>query len=276
MNVWTIQILPTSVKTMRRAAIVAHPSPAVNVASPFPVVGTALQFPPMNRAAEQIPCPHAVMKRRAKHQFDAWADDYDHSILNHFHFRPSYITLMEEIARFNAERQRPFRILDVGCGTGTLTTALAASPWQVDIVGLDYAGNMCSAAAAKFDADPPGERPHFVNGDSEHLPFDDASFDIITCSNSFHHYPHQQTVVTEMTRLLTPGGRLIIIDGFRDCAIGWFVFDVAIARVEGDIHHAAWPVMSSYFETAGLTAIRRRKFNVLFPAFATVGDKVPT
>ena len=112
----------------------------------------------------------------------------------------------------------------------------------------------------------------FAAGDSEHLPFADASFDLITCSNSFHHYPHQQAVVSEMRRLLRPGGRLIVIDGFRDNVIGWFVFDVIITRVEKDVYHAPWSVMHEYFVRAGLTNIRRRKVNLWFPLLATIGD----
>ena len=72
---------------------------------------------------------------------------------------------------------------------------LAASAWPIDIVGLDYAGKMCAAAAAKFNGHSHHKRPHFINADSEHLPFEDASFDLITCPNSFHHYRPHQTVV---------------------------------------------------------------------------------
>ncbi len=206
-------------------------------------------------------------------QFDRWADSYDRSILHFFLFKPSYLTLVTEIARWHSENPKPFSLLDVGCGTGELAGYLAHGPLPVTTVGLDYAANMCVSAAAKFTELEGSDRPQFINGDSEHLPFADGSFDMITCSNSFHHYPHQQNVVSEMMRLLSPGGRLIIIDGFRDCVVGWFVFDVVIAKVEGDVHHAPWPLMTKYFETAGLTGIRRRKFNFIFPACATIGDK---
>ncbi len=220
-----------------------------------------------------IPPPHAKMKSRAKDQFEAWAGHYDRSILNHFLFHPSYVTLMSEVARWHAENRRPFTLLDVGCGTGTLAGLLADSPWPVHVVGIDYAANMCANATDKASANNHDHRVRFVNADSEHLPFADGAFDMITCSNSFHHYPHQQTVVTEFGRLLAPEGRLVVIDGFRDCAIGWFVFDVVIAHVEGGVHHASWQQMHTYFETAGLKSIHRRKFNFLFPAFATIADR---
>ncbi len=213
------------------------------------------------------------MKQNAKTEFEAWAGSYDRSLLNHFLFRPSYIMLMEEIARWYVEHRCPFRVLDIGCATGTLTGLLARSGWSVEVVGLDYAENMCHNARQKAMASGVSDTVRFVNADSEELPFATESFDIITCSNSFHHYPNQQRAVCEMHRLLTPGGRLIIIDGFRDCVIGWFVYDVIIDRIEHQVHHAPWPVVHGYYEQAGLQDIRRRKFNFLFPAFATIGDK---
>ena len=217
--------------------------------------------------------PAPDLKRRSKTRFEEWARTYDRSPLNHFLFRPAYVTLMEEIARWYSQHQRPFRLLDVGCGTGTLAALLTRSPWPVNVVGLDYAANMCAAAARKARSANANGRVRFVNGDSEILPFSDAGFDLVTCSNSFHHYPHQSAGVADMRRVLAPGGRLIIIDGFRDCVIGWAVYDVIINRIERKVHHTPWPVMDEYFRTAGLYNIRRRKFNFLFPAFATIGDR---
>ena len=212
-------------------------------------------------------------KKLAKDTFEAWAETYDHSLLNYFLFRPSYYTFLEEIARWRADLDGPFNILDIGCGTGTFPGMIALSNLDArHIVGLDYAMEMCHQAARKLQRFDPDHLVSFVNGDSEHLPFPDAMFDVVTCANSFHHYPHQQVVVSEMRRLIRPGGRLMIIDGFRDNAIGWVVFDVVIAAIEKSVHHAPWTTMRSYFEKAGFSEIYHRKFNFLFPAFITVGS----
>ena len=93
----------------------------------------------------------------------------------------------------------------------------------------------------------------------------------MTCSNSFHHYPDQQRCVNEMRRVLRPGGRLMLIDGFRDNVIGWVTFDVIIAAVEKQIHHASWSEFHAYFQQAGFQDIHRRKINILFPLLMTVG-----
>lgn len=214
-----------------------------------------------------------VMKEKARHAFEKWADRYDKSLLQHYLFQPSYLVLMEEIARWREAHTDPFVTLDIGCGTGELASLLARSDWPVRAVGLDYSPNMCAAAAAKVQEATWADRAQFTAGDSEHLPFADAAFDLVTCSNSFHHYPHQQAVVDEVYRILKPGGVFILIDGFRDNAVGWFVFDVLIARVEKNVHHAPWSQIDGYFRQTGFQNIRRRKFNVWMPLCATIGAK---
>jgi ubiquinone/menaquinone biosynthesis C-methylase UbiE len=214
----------------------------------------------------------ARFKKQARTRFDGWADTYDRSLLNHYMFRPSYLALLEEIARWRAEHGGAFRLLDVGSGTGTLAGMLLRGGWPVTVVGLDYSPAMCARALAKLPPTTHGNRSMFTAGDSEHVPFASESFDVVICANSFHHYPHQQAVLEEMRRVLRPGGRLILIDGFRDNVVGWFVFDVIIARVEGSIHHAPWHEVHAGFEQAGLRNIRRRKLGLLFPLVATIGD----
>jgi ubiquinone/menaquinone biosynthesis C-methylase UbiE len=211
------------------------------------------------------------MKSTARRQFDGWADTYDRSLLNQFLFRPSYRIFLEEIYAIHSRHPRPFRLLDVGCGTGTLAGMVVESELPAEVVGLDYAPAMCRTAHSKAVAHGHDGDAWFVAGDSERLPFENGSFDFLTCSNSFHHYPHQQEVVCEFRRVLKPGGHLLLIDGFRDNVIGWVAFDVIIAAVEKDVYHAPWSVIYKYFETAGFQDIQRRKFNFWMPAVVTIG-----
>lgn len=218
-----------------------------------------------------------AFKDQAKQQFDAWAATYDRSLLGHFLFRPCYIALMEEIAawrqsRLSPEVTAPMRVLDIGCGTGTFCSLVARSPWPVEVIGLDYSPAMCAAAKKKADALGLSDRLKFVAGDSEHLPFADGAFDVVLCANSFHHYPHQGEVVKGIRRILRPGGRFLLADGFRDNAVGWVVFDVIIAAIEKEVHHAPWTLVREYFRDAGFCDIVHRKINVLFPVLLTRGD----
>lgn len=212
-----------------------------------------------------------TMRSQARREFDTWAGSYDRSLLNRFMFRPSYLAFLEELYLWRKDTPEPFHLLDVGCGTGTFAGMLAATALPARIVGLDYSAAMCQVAADK--ARPTGlqDRIRFVTADSEHLPFADGSFDVVTCGNSFHHYPHQQNVVTEVRRILRPGGRFMLIDGFRDNIVGWVTYDVIIAAVEKHVHHAPWSVIDAYFKTAGFREIRRRKLNYWFPLLLTVG-----
>ncbi len=214
--------------------------------------------------------PHH-MKRQAKDEFEAWAETYDNSLLHRFMFQPSYRMFLQELQAWRGAITEPFDLLDIGCGTGSLAAMLALSPLPASVVGLDYSPAMCNVADRKARQAHIADGVRFVSADSEHLPFADASFDVVTCSNSFHHYPHQQAVVHDIRRVLRPGGRFMLIDGFRDNIVGWFVFDVIIGAVEKPVFHAPWSTVHMYFETAGFRDIRRRKFNYWFPLLLTIG-----
>lgn len=256
------------------------------------------------------PVDHA--KSGARRQFDAWAAAYDRSILNRLLFRPSYLLMLDEVARWLRERSdagvsahKPFRLLDAGCGTATFATLLRGTGWPLEVLCLDYSFNMCAAARAKLSVasftssgentlgvagvgDTPSgsvdgaltaitletcRRTAVLNADSEHLPFDSQTIDVITCANSFHHYPRQARVIQEMHRVLRPGGRFILLDGFRDNCIGWFVFDVVVTGVEKNVHHATWRELDAMFRDAGFTRVDRRRQGVIAPVLATIGTR---
>lgn len=82
----------------------------------------------------------------------------------------------------------------------------------------------------------------FVAGDCENMPFADNSFDVVTCSMSFHHYPNPEKFFKSLRRILRPDGRLIL----RDMASGsrvmmWFINHIEIPLCnsllhKGDVH----------------------------------------
>lgn len=214
---------------------------------------------------------HHETKAAAQRQFDSWAGWYDKSILNRLLFRPGYEVLLEEIVAWRGDDPGAFRLLDVGCGTGTLAGLITGSTLPGTVVGLDYALEMCKNAATKATASGIDRAARFINADSEHLPFADGAFDVVTCANSFHHYPHQQSVIREFARVVRPGGRVMLVDGFRDNVVGWVVFDAGVASFEKGVHHAPWTQVRGFFQDAGLQEVRQRKYGVWAPLLVTIG-----
>ena len=214
---------------------------------------------------------HERIRHSARTQFDKWAASYDRSLLNEIVFFPTIRACQEEIARWQQGRGGgTYRLLDVGCGTGSLLAVLAGDANADELVGLDYSPEMARLAEQKLArCEQPG-RLRVAHGDAEHLPFDQASFDVVTCCHSFHHYPHQAAVLRGFQRVLRPGGMLVLIDGFRDNVIGWFIFDVVVALVERHVHHAAWSEIRRMCIDAGFPQLRQRKLNVLAPLLVSV------
>jgi ubiquinone/menaquinone biosynthesis C-methylase UbiE len=215
----------------------------------------------------------AHVKQHARAQFEKWALSYDRSLLNELIFFPSVRACQQEIVRWRSGRgSQPFRILDIGCGTGSLLALMAGEPCTELLVGLDYAQEMVRQAADKFARSQYAGKLHALRGDSERLPLAAASFDVVTCCNSFHHYPHQAAAIREFRRVLRPGGLLVVIDGFRDNVIGWVVFDVGVALVEKHVHHASWSELHAMIHDAGFSQLRQRKLNVLAPLLVNVAQ----
>jgi len=219
----------------------------------------------------------AVWKTSAKKEFEKWAETYDQSVLQRILFRRCYMKFIELIVKnydvAPGQAVEPMTLLDIGCGTGTFATMLGQIHLPIRPVGLDMAERMCQIATEKTMQLGLNGKVTFVVADSEHIPMPDGAFDIVTCSNSFHHYPHQLTVLKEMRRVLKPGGRLIVLDGFRDNVIGWFVFDVCVTRAEGAVHHCSAAEMRTLYAEAGFVDTWQEKFGLWAPVLATMGRK---
>jgi ubiquinone/menaquinone biosynthesis C-methylase UbiE len=110
-----------------------------------------------------------------------------------------------------------------------------------------------------------------IRADSQKLPFADDSFDIVTCSHSFHHYPDQARVVAEMYRVLRPGGRLFIADGNRDGLWGRLIFDGIVVAFEGAVRHLPLADFRELLSRSGFESIEQSRRGGLLPFAITVG-----
>jgi|TARA_R110000772_G_scaffold148001_3_gene258520 SAM-dependent methyltransferase len=109
--------------------------------------------------------------------------------------------------------QRGDRVLDLGCGEGRhVIAAYAEAPVQA--VGVDLShGDLCTAQSRAADFIEPGARDkqlHLTQASALCLPFADASFDKVICSEVLEHIPDYRAALVEIRRVLKPGGLLCV------------------------------------------------------------------
>ena len=103
----------------------------------------------------------------------------------------------------------PSRVVDLGCGTGSLAVLLAEHGYQVS--ALDLSGSMVRLAEAKANA--AGVSIEFVHGDAAMPAFEPETFDVVLARHVLWVFENPDDVLAGWLRLLRPGGRLILIEG---------------------------------------------------------------
>jgi len=141
----------------------------------------------------------------SKVAFDACADDYD-----------QYAAIMQFIGQQIIERLsyiklNPSLVLDLGCGTGTLTHALAERYPLAKVIGLDHSSKMLSKAKPATNID-------YQLASLEQLPFEEASVDLAVANVVLPFVQDREQSLLEMKRVLKPGGLLM----FSSLGIGSF------------------------------------------------------
>jgi ubiquinone/menaquinone biosynthesis C-methylase UbiE len=101
-------------------------------------------------------------------------------------------------------------VLEVAIGTGR---NLGAYPPEVQLTGIDLSAQM--VALARERARVLGVAIDLHVGDAQDLPFDSARFDTVVCTLGLCSIPDDRRAVTEMHRVLRPGGRLVLLEHVR-------------------------------------------------------------
>jgi len=106
--------------------------------------------------------------------------------------------------------KRGDRVLDLGCGPGTMSRILLDTVDDVsELVLMDPLRQMLSAAKSTFS----GDSAQMTSGIFEHLPFRDDTFDVVMCGFSFRDAQNYREAIEEIGRILKRGeGRLLIVD----------------------------------------------------------------
>ena len=142
-----------------------------------------------------------------RRHFDRWRGLYSRSRL---------LASLQEKALEQLDLGRDDRLLDVACGAGKLVRA--AAPRVQRVVGADLSPGMIEEARRRTADEAPAEtdRIEFVVAPSDQLPFGDSEFSAIVTTTALHHFPDPAASIREMSRVLAPGGRILIGDSIRD------------------------------------------------------------
>ena len=151
-------------------------------------------------------------KENVRKMFDSIAGDYDR--LNHI------LSLdVDKSWRKKAVKEivggsgAPLRILDMACGTGDFSMAIArdAVPGS-RITGADISEGMLAGGRKKVEAAGLCDMISLEAGDCEHLDFPDGSFDRVSIAFGIRNFEHIDKGLSEMYRILRPGGKAVILE----------------------------------------------------------------
>jgi ubiquinone/menaquinone biosynthesis C-methylase UbiE len=132
--------------------------------------------------------------RIVRERFDDRAPTYDES--------PMHRGLAAAVAGF-ADLSGVDAVLDVATGTGLVLRALRDRGYRGTMTGVDLAPRMIQEAATHLpEAD-------LRVADATRLPFDDDTYDLVTCVTGLQLFPHPDAAIAEWARVLRPGGRAI-------------------------------------------------------------------
>lgn len=163
-------------------------------------------------------------KQKSKKAFNQQAVTYDQDMRGQ-HARSLYPILLEKLSDISYHSA-----LDLGCGTGEMIKMILEQDAQKSLTGIDLSEKMLEIAKGKLN-----DRAKLLLGDSEHLPFQDGTFDVVYCNDSFHHYPAPENVLAEVKRVLKTGGLFLMGDCWQPF-IGRTIMNFYMKRSnEGDV-----------------------------------------
>ena len=152
--------------------------------------------------------------------FDEVASAYDRTndLLSFYQSR-----LWRRVLRSEVAPKAPMRILDIAAGTGTSSMALLAE--GVEVVAADFSKGMLAEGKKRYP------QLEFVFADAMKLPFEDASFDVVTMSFGLRNVADHKVALKEFYRVLKPTGRLVIcefshVSGFLGRLYRWYLRNV--------------------------------------------------
>jgi ubiquinone/menaquinone biosynthesis C-methylase UbiE len=145
--------------------------------------------------------------------FDAWADEYDR-------YRPTYPDALFAQIALELELPQTPHVADLGAGTGRASVAMASIGWRVTAV--EPGGPMLDVLRSR--ATEEGLPIETVQATAEATGLASASFDLATAAQAFHWFD-KPAALTEIARIVRPGGGVALFWNVRDEARSPFVAD---------------------------------------------------
>ncbi len=162
-------------------------------------------------------------------------------------------TLARWMGRFagHLPERRPLSVVDLGCGVGRLTPALAET-FGGPVYGVEPSDRMRDIAEAS--AGHPGVT--YLAGEAARMPLADHSVDAVLMFLSFHHVPDRAAGAAEIVRVLKPDGRLLLRTPFSDRMTGgwWQSFFPRALEIEKQMFPTLAEV-TDVFAAVGLTPL---------------------
>ena len=187
-----------------------------------------------------------TIKKDVQNQFGQNAENY---VTSKIHKDGKDLTKLVEIAATTGNE----KALDVATGGGHTANALA--PLVRHVVAFDLTQKMLDAAK-RFIQRNGHNNVEFVKGDAEDMSFDDGDFDIVTCRIAPHHFPNIKKFISEVHRVLKPGGQFLLDDNVVPEDDDYDYFYNTIEKRRDYSHFRAWK------KTEWLTMLERQGFEI--------------
>ena len=147
-------------------------------------------------------------KEQVTQMFDNISGNYDD--LNRVISLGIDVKWRKKVVALVAEKN-PENILDIATGTGDLAI-LMTSTLAKKIVGLDLSVGMLEVGKKKIATQNLSDKIEMVVGDSENIPFPDNYFDRVSVAFGLRNMTHKDQALSEMRRVLKPGGKLLVLE----------------------------------------------------------------
>ncbi len=199
--------------------------------------------------------------------FSRWSKWYDSRLNRLIVFEPTYRQIIRLLKSRGGKCLAPGALfLDIACGTGEVIARLATEFPNTEFIGADFTPAMLQSAKEKTIA---LKNVQWQEANVAELPFEDNVFDIVLCSDAFHHFFNPEQVLGEICRVLKTGGIFLLVDPAVNNSIIHFLGNTILKKLEHAQHYYSQTELRQLLIANGFAVemISKHYFNNYFLAF---------